>query len=118
MHAARQVARDAFEAVIGPLIEPAHRFATGMLRDSHAAEDAVQEAAVRAWQKLDRLRPGSPVQPWFLAIVANQCNETFRSHWRTVLPLPGGGSIASTEEETDRHIDVINALADCDIVIG
>jgi len=72
----------AFEAALGPLLDQAHRLATGMLHDSALGEDAVQEAAVKAWRKLDRLRPGSDMRPWFLAIVANECRNVLRSRWR------------------------------------
>jgi RNA polymerase sigma-70 factor (ECF subfamily) len=52
-----------------------------MLHDPQAAEDAVQEAALKAWRKLDRLREGAEMRPWFLGIVANECRNTLRSGW-------------------------------------
>ncbi|HVA91332.1 MAG TPA: sigma factor, partial [Chloroflexota bacterium] len=45
----------AFEALIGPLVEPALRLAHSMLGDRWEAEDATQEAITRAWRK----RPAS-----------------------------------------------------------
>lgn len=71
----------AFEAILSPLIDPAHRLASALLQDPDLAKDAVQEASVRAWRKLSRLRPGSAVRPWFLGIVANQCREQMRGRW-------------------------------------
>jgi RNA polymerase sigma-70 factor (ECF subfamily) len=50
--------RNAFDALLGPLVAPAFRLAMGMLHDREAAEDAVQEAAFRAWRKLGNLREG------------------------------------------------------------
>jgi RNA polymerase sigma-70 factor (ECF subfamily) len=77
-----------FEAALGPLIEQAHRLATAMLHDPTAAQDAVQEASIKAWRKIDRLRPDSAMGPWFLGIVANECRTTLRSRWRrSVVPL-------------------------------
>lgn len=78
----------AFEAVLAPHIDRAHRFACGLLHDPGLAEDAVQEACVRAWRKLGRLRPGSPFLPWFLGIVANQCRDQMRGRWRRVIQTP------------------------------
>src|SRR5207302_9890961 len=49
------------------------------------AEDAVQEAAFKAWRRLGNLREGSSLRPWFLAIVANQCRNAGRSKWWTEL---------------------------------
>ena len=75
----------AFEALIGPLIEPALRLAYSMLGDRWEAEDSVQEAAIRAWGKLHQLRSGAPVRPWFLAIVVNRCRNVRRTRWfRTI----------------------------------
>jgi RNA polymerase sigma-70 factor (ECF subfamily) len=51
------------------------------------AEDAVQEAALRAWLKLDRLRTGSSFGPWFLGIVVRQCLSLRRQRWWRVLKL-------------------------------
>lgn len=78
----------AFEAILAPLIDPAHRFACALLHDPDLAEDAVQEASVRAWRKLSRLRPGSPLRPWFLGIVANQCRDQLRAPWWRVIRMP------------------------------
>ena len=69
----------AFEELLRPLIDPAYRFACVMLSDPAAAEDVVQEAAVKAWRKLDQLRDGYDPQPWFLGIVANQCRSLRRA---------------------------------------
>jgi RNA polymerase sigma-70 factor (ECF subfamily) len=72
---------EAFEALIGPLVEPALRLAYSMLGDRMEAEDAAQEAITRAWRKLGQLRSGMPVRPWFLAIVVNQCRNIRRTRW-------------------------------------
>jgi RNA polymerase sigma-70 factor, ECF subfamily len=81
---------EAFEAALAPVIDKAHRLATAMLHDAAAAEDAVQEASIKAWRKLDRLREGAEMGPWFLGIVANECRTTLRSRWRrSVGPLSG-----------------------------
>jgi RNA polymerase sigma-70 factor, ECF subfamily len=82
---ARTGDRHAFDDLVGPLVNPAFRLAYWMLRDREAAEDAVQEAAVRAWRKLGNLKPDTKMRPWFLAIVANQCRDTIRGRWWSVL---------------------------------
>src|ERR1700693_978827 len=79
--------RSAFDQLVGPLVDQGFRLAYGMLHDREAAEDAVQEAAVRAWRKLGNVRPGSEMRPWFLAIVANQCRTTVRGRWWSVLRI-------------------------------
>jgi RNA polymerase sigma-70 factor (ECF subfamily) len=73
-----------FEAALRPLIQPAFRLAFGMLHDRQEAEDAVQEASFKAWNRRSNLRPGSAMRPWYLAIVANQCRSVRRSRWWSV----------------------------------
>ena len=46
------------------------------------AEDAVQDAFVKAYGALDRFRPGAPFRPWLLAIVANEARNRRRSAGR------------------------------------
>jgi RNA polymerase sigma-70 factor (ECF subfamily) len=76
----------AFESLVQPLLEPSFRLACGILLDRAAAEDAVQEATLKAWRALPRLRPDTPsLRPWFLTIVANQCRSMRRSRWSTVV---------------------------------
>lgn len=74
-----------FESELRPLLGVAMRLATAMRLDRNDAEDAVQEAALRAWRRRQNRRAGTELRPWFLAIVANQCRETRRGRWMSVL---------------------------------
>jgi RNA polymerase sigma-70 factor, ECF subfamily len=104
--------RVAFDTLVGPLVDQAFRLAFGMLHDREAAEDAVQEAAVRSWRKLDNLRPGTEMRPWFLAIVANQCRTAARARWWSVLRLDSSVQSAGTgfEDRIVRGADLRAAL--------
>jgi len=82
--AARRGDGDAFADLLRPQYQAAFRVAYGLLHDATEAEDVVQEAAFKAWRKLDNLREGSSLRPWFLAIVANQCRDVSRSRWWSV----------------------------------
>jgi RNA polymerase sigma-70 factor, ECF subfamily len=46
------------------------------------AEDAVQDAALKAWRSLGRFRPAAPFRPWLLRIVANEARNRRRSAGR------------------------------------
>jgi RNA polymerase sigma factor (sigma-70 family) len=46
------------------------------------AEEAAQEAFVRAWLALRRFRQGAEFRPWLLAIVANEARNRVRSRRR------------------------------------
>jgi RNA polymerase sigma-70 factor (ECF subfamily) len=83
---ARQGDRYAFEEVLRPVIQPAFRLALAMLGERGAAEDAVQEMALKGWRHRHRIRPElGTVRPWFLAIVANECRMARRQRWWSVL---------------------------------
>ena len=83
---ARQGDRHAFEEVLRPVIQPAFRLALAMLGDRGAAEDAVQEMALKGWRHRHRIRPDlGTARPWFLAIVANECRMARRQRWWSVL---------------------------------
>lgn len=43
------------------------------------AEDAAQEAFVKAYRALHRFRPGAPFRPWLLRIVTNEARNRVRS---------------------------------------
>src|SRR5258708_28915555 len=97
----------ALDALFGWLVGPAFSLALILLRDREAAEDAVQEAAIRAWRKLGDLRAGAEVRPWFLAFVANQCRNARRARWRSALKLHGAaaaGRRAAGRLRAGRHV--------------
>jgi len=80
---------NSFATLLEPLLDPAYRLAAVMLGDRSAAEDAVQEASIKAWRKLRQLRGevGS-LRSWFLSIVANECRMARRQRWWSVVRLP------------------------------
>ena len=87
-----------------PLAPAGQRLAYAMLQNAHDAEDAVQEATVEAWRAVDRLREGSPLRPWFLTIVANECRQRRRNRWWSVTKVADLGVIASPGPEADEDI--------------
>ncbi len=85
----------AFERLLESAVRSATRLAYAMLQDRSEAEDAFQESALRAWRRLENLRHGSPFQPWFLGIVANQCRDVRRGRWWLVVRLPDPPAVQS-----------------------
>lgn len=61
-----------FEALALPHLDAAYTLARYLLRDPHNAEDAVQEAFLRALKYFASYRGGEP-KAWILAIVRNEC---------------------------------------------
>ena len=60
-----------------------YRLALSRLRHAPDAEDAVQQAAVNAWQARDRLPPGAE-RAWLARIVINACRDIQRQRMRMV----------------------------------
>jgi RNA polymerase sigma factor (sigma-70 family) len=87
------------------------------------AQDAVQEAFVKAYYSLGRFRAGAPFRPWLLRIVANEAINRRRSARRQVglalraaegrlqddaVPSPEGAALA--QDERRRLIAAMNQL--------
>ena len=66
-----------FEALTLPHLDAAYTLARYLLRDPHDAEDAVQEAFLRALKYFGSYRGGDP-RAWMLAIVRNECRSKRR----------------------------------------
>jgi RNA polymerase sigma factor (sigma-70 family) len=91
------------------------------------AEDAVQDAFVKAYRALARFRRGEPFRPWLLAIVANEARNRRRSAGRRERlalraaedPL-SGGAVPSPEaallasERREELLAAVEALGEDD----
>lgn len=63
---------DRFEECVLPYLDAAYNLARYLIRDSHDAEDAVQEACLRAVRHFGGFR-GVDGRAWLLSIVRNTC---------------------------------------------
>jgi RNA polymerase sigma-70 factor (ECF subfamily) len=70
-----------FEQLMLPHLDAAYNLACWLLRDPHDAEDAVQDAFLRAHRALDRFR-GADGRAWLLTIVRNVCYTRLREKRR------------------------------------
>src|ERR671934_128189 len=73
---------DAYESLLLQHERLAYRLAFLITRDAADAEDALQEAFVKAFRALGRFRRGAPFRPWLLKIVTNEARTKSRSHRR------------------------------------
>src|SRR5262245_49292840 len=64
--------RPSFDEVVLPHLGAARRLARWLMRNEHDAEDALQEAALRAFRYF-RTFSGGDGRAWFLSIVRNTC---------------------------------------------
>lgn len=76
---------DAFERIYRHYEQPLLGLAWRMLDDRDAAEDAVQDAMVKAYRSIGRFRAEATLSTWLYRIVANTCydrlNRRKREGW-------------------------------------
>ena len=118
-----------FEDAALPHLPAAYNLARWLLRDDQQAEDAVQEAYLRAFRFFDDLR-GDDARPWLLGIVRNACYDWMRQHRQLADQVafdelrdsdidgpafasqaPGGGDPAALWERSMRGKSVNEAIA-------
>ena len=68
----------AYERLVRMHQAVAFRAAYLVTGDGPDAEDAMQEAFIKAYRALGRFRPGAPFRPWLLAIVTNEARNRRR----------------------------------------
>jgi RNA polymerase sigma-70 factor (ECF subfamily) len=69
---------DAFAALIGAASTRLFALACLILRDTGRAEDATQDAFIRAWRELPRLRDATRFDAWLRRLVVNSCYDQAR----------------------------------------
>ena len=101
-------AREAFDYIVVRHQRRASRIALMYLRDAAEADEAVQDAFVRAFTRLETYRDEHPFEVWFTRILVNACVDRQRARqrrarrlvalddWRAsrpraVRPRPSGG---------------------------
>ncbi len=87
-------ARDGDEGAYGRLVEPyrreLHAHCYRMLGSLHDAEDALQDALLRAWRGLGRFEGRSSLRSWLYRIATNTCLDVIGKRPRRVLPIEHG----------------------------
>jgi len=116
-------AREAFDALVIRHQRRASRIALMYLRDTADADEAVQDAFVRAFTRLETYRDEHPFEVWFTRILVNACVDRQRARQRRAkrlvaiedLPVePAAGRMASPERRATNHAwrDAVNAAVE------
>jgi RNA polymerase sigma-70 factor (ECF subfamily) len=71
-----------FRTRVAPVLDAAYRRASALLGDRFEAEDAVHDAAEKAWRRWSDLRDPSRFEAWFGRILINTCRDRLRGRRR------------------------------------
>ena len=101
---------DAVRGMLLARVDDAFRLATFILRDSVAAEDAVQEAALLAWRRRRSLRDGRAVDAWFTRILVNVCRDELRHRSKRPRLITLDPALEPVATDTDDRIALDPAI--------
>jgi RNA polymerase sigma-70 factor (ECF subfamily) len=88
--AAREGDEDAFRRLVEPYRGELHAHCYRMLASVHDAEDALQDATLRAWRGLPRFEGRSSLRSWLYTIATNTCLNVIAKRPKRVLPIDYG----------------------------
>jgi RNA polymerase sigma factor (sigma-70 family) len=114
---ARRGDGDAYASLVRAHQDIAFRTAMLITQDAAEAEEAAQDAFVKAWRALGRFREGEPWRPWLLTIVANEARNRRRSAGRRqalalrVVPQTETGSAEATVLASETRAALLAAMA-------
>jgi len=106
--------REEFGRLAAAELSASYQLATRILGNRGDAEDAVNDAALKAWSSFGRLRDTASFRSWFMRIVVNTCRNELR-HKKVVRiePLVGDDHPASDSFEGGPLRDVVARAIDC-----
>lgn len=107
----------AFDELVRRYLERGYAVALSILGIPQDAEDAVQTAFIRALERIDQLRPGSPFGPWFYSVLRSTAlnlrrRENLRSHDEIPMGASGGPNPERDLARTMTRERVLAALAE------
>jgi RNA polymerase sigma-70 factor, ECF subfamily len=97
LEAARTGDQDAYARLVEPYHAELQAHCYRMLGSLHDAEDALQDAMLRAWRGLGRFERRSSLRSWLYKIATNTCLDVIARRPKRVLPIDYGPA-------TDPHV--------------
>ncbi|WP_307793841.1 sigma-70 family RNA polymerase sigma factor [Actinotalea soli] len=77
----------AFTRLVHPLRRELHAHCYRMLGSTHDADDALQEALLRAWRALPRFEGRSSLRTWLYRVTTRTCLDAVAARGRRALPM-------------------------------
>ncbi|MEU4804765.1 sigma-70 family RNA polymerase sigma factor [Actinosynnema sp. NPDC023587] len=83
---------DAFTRLVEPLRRELHAHCYRMLGSAHDADDALQDALLRAWRGLARFEGRGSLRSWLYSVATRTCLDVVEHRGRRALPVDLGPS--------------------------
>ena len=80
----------AFARIVAPLRRELHAHCYRMLGSSHDADDALQDALLRAWKGIGRFEGRSSLRSWLYTVATRTCLDVVDGRGRRALPMDLG----------------------------
>ena len=90
LETARRGDEDAFRGLVEPHYKELHAHCYRMLGSVHDADDALQDALLRAWRGLPKFEGRSTLRSWLYRITTNACLDVIARRPKRVLPIDHG----------------------------
>jgi RNA polymerase sigma factor (sigma-70 family) len=103
-----------FKKMILPLGQPLYRFAAGLLKDSHEAEDVVQDIFLKLWSMREKIKEIKNINAFAYTLTRNVCLDKLKSKRikyydetgpgipEPVVNDPDAGSMVDMKDSADR----------------
>jgi RNA polymerase sigma-70 factor (ECF subfamily) len=107
-----------FEALIGPYRSELHAHCYRMLGSVHDAEDALQDALLRAWRGLPQFEGRSSLRSWLYRIATNSCLRLIERRPKRVVPIDYGPPSDAHDDPAPPLVESVWIEAYPDAAIG
>jgi RNA polymerase sigma-70 factor, ECF subfamily len=101
--------RSAFGEITETYYKDAYLFALSMTGSVHDAMDVCQDAFIKAYRNIGRLKDDEKLKNWLIKIVANTANDLYRSSRSKETPTEDLYEVFTDDSLTDRF-DLFSAL--------
>ena len=110
----------AFSRLVAPLQRELHAHCYRMLGSVHDADDALQDALLRAWRGLAHFEGRSSVRTWLYTVATRACLDQVRSRGKRALPMDLGPASGRAALDNAPRTDVawLGPYPDADLADG
>jgi RNA polymerase sigma-70 factor (ECF subfamily) len=97
----------AYDRLVEPFRGELHAHCYRMLGSVHDADDALQDALLRAWRGLARFEGRSSLRSWLYRIATNTCLDLIKRRPKRVLPIDIGPAAEGSEDPAAPLVEAV-----------